>query len=249
MVFATRETGSTLDDAHRLAADGAPHGTVILTDCQTGGRGRQGRSFSSGAGQGIWLTLIARDTDPDAVPVLAIRLGLAVAAALDPAAGEIVGLKWPNDVYLRAGKLAGILVEARWHGGRLAWLAAGIGINVIPPPRVATAAGLPGAPGRLRLLDMLLPPLRAVMEERGGLRAVELQAFASRDVALGRRAIAPIAGTVLGVAPDGALRVLTSEGERHAHAGSLLLDPPLVGASRTGGGDGPSPSSHPVSHR
>lgn len=245
-VVAMQTTSSTLDDAHELAGRGAPHGTLVLADRQTGARGRQGRSFTSAPGSGVWLTLVARNTDPRAVTVLAIRLGLAVAVALDGPAGERVGLKWPNDVYLRAGKLAGILVEARWQGGRPAWAAAGIGINVVPPREVATAAGLPGAPRRAELLDLLLPRLREAIGEEGALGPGELDAFAARDIAAGRQAIAPLAGTVLGVASDGALRVLTEDGERRAHAGSLVLDAPFVNRSQSGEGSDSPISSHPV---
>lgn len=230
VVVALAETRSTLDDAHRLAMLGAPHGSVVLADHQTGGRGRQGRAWSSAAGCGIWLTLVAREPDPASVQVLAIRLGLAAAGALDGPAGTRVALKWPNDLYLGSRKLGGVLVEARWQGGRVAWLAAGIGINVRPPASVPTAAGLPGAPPRLGLLDLLVPSLLDALGARGMLRAPELAAFAVRDLAAGRRAVAPLAGTVVGIASDGALVVRTGEGQRLAHAGSLLLDPPLTGA-------------------
>jgi len=70
-----------MDDAHSLATLDAAAGTVVLTDRQTSGRGRNGRRWASEAGQGIWMTVIERPNDPSAVDVLSLRLGLRVARA------------------------------------------------------------------------------------------------------------------------------------------------------------------------
>src|SRR5512147_1788521 len=101
-------TASTMDEAHALAASGAPAGTVVLADRQTAGRGRGGNRWASESGQGIWMTVIERPNDPRALDVLSIRLGLRAARALDRYAGSPVRVKWPNDLYVADGKLAGI---------------------------------------------------------------------------------------------------------------------------------------------
>src|SRR5262249_37936882 len=119
-------TASTMDDAHSLASAGAPAGTVVVADRQTSGRGRAGRRWASGRGQGIWLTLIERPNDAEALDVLSLRLGLRAARALDRYADTPIRLKWPNDLYVADGKLAGILVEARWRANRVDWVAIGI---------------------------------------------------------------------------------------------------------------------------
>ncbi|HEX9220439.1 MAG TPA: biotin--[acetyl-CoA-carboxylase] ligase, partial [Gemmatimonadaceae bacterium] len=92
-------TTSTLDVAHRLAARGAPAGTLVLANEQTAGRGRGGKTWQSSPGAGIWLTLIERPTGSSGLGVLSLRVGLAAAEALDRFASEPIRLKWPNDLY------------------------------------------------------------------------------------------------------------------------------------------------------
>lgn len=215
--------GSTLDVAHARAAAGAAPGTLVLADAQTAGRGRQGRSWVSEPGAGIWLTLVERPTDPSAVDVLSLRLGLHAARALDPVAPARIGLKWPNDLYVQGSKLAGILVEARWREGAIDWIAIGFGLNVRAPVGMPGAAALSAGTSRLDALSRLVPALRAAARETGPLRADELDAFADRDVARGRRCTEPVPGVVAGIDASGALVVTTDAGARHARAGSLVL--------------------------
>lgn len=215
--------GSALDVAHSLAGAGAPAGTLVVADEQTAGRGRSGRRWVSGPGAGLWLTLVERPHDPAAIAVLSLRIGLRAAAVLDRWSDAPVRLKWPNDIYAGGRKLAGILVEARWRDARPDWVAIGIGINIQAPPDVATAAGLRAGTSRVELLAELLPALRAAAAARGSLTVGELEAFAARDLALGRRCSAPAAGIVDGIAADGAL-VVREGSERTLHrAGSLVF--------------------------
>lgn len=131
--------GSTMDEAHRLAQGGAEAGTLVLADAQDGGRGRGGRQWASEPGAGIWMTLIERPRDQRALDVLALRTGLALADALQPFCDGRITLKWPNDLFLGAGKLAGILIEARWRESLPEWVAIGVGVN----RRVPTAVPVP----------------------------------------------------------------------------------------------------------
>src|SRR6476659_4547957 len=171
-------TASTMDDAHGLAADGAPAGTVVLADRQTSGRGRAGRRWASESGQGIWMTVIERPNDPRAIDVLSIRLGLRAARALDRWDASPVRLKWPNDLFVGEGKLAGILVEARWRANRIDWVAIGIGVNVREPAGVANAASLIAGVRRVDVLAELVPAVRAAAAARGPLTASELDEVA-----------------------------------------------------------------------
>lgn len=221
-VAAFDRVGSTLDVAHALAAEGAPGGTLVIAEEQTAGRGRMGRVWRSAPGSGIWLTLVERPGDPEALDVLSLRLGLQAVEALDRFAGERVGLKWPNDLYLEAGKLAGVLVEARWRDARLDWIAIGFGLNVVPPVGVAGAGLLPGT-DRLEVLEALVPALRAAAAATGHLGAEELAAFTARDVARGRRIVAPVVGVVVGIEQGGALLVDTTAGRERVRAGSLIF--------------------------
>lgn len=224
-VHAVALAASTQDVAHALAERGAPDGTLVLADVQTAGRGRQGRRWVSGPGAGIWLTLVARDIDPGALPVLSIRLGLHAAPSLDRFADAPVRLKWPNDLYLGRGKLAGILAEARWQASALAWVAVGVGLNVVAPADVPAAAGLRPGTARLDVLAALVPALRAALAARGALTTAELEAYAARDLTAGRRCETPVPGVVRGLAPDGALRVDGADGPALVRSGSLTLAP------------------------
>jgi BirA family biotin operon repressor/biotin-[acetyl-CoA-carboxylase] ligase len=215
---------STLDVAHRLGQAGAPAGAGVLADRQTRGRGRAGRSWSSPAGSGLWLTLLERPSDASRLQVLTLRLGLAIADVLDAFTESPVRLKWPNDLHTDRGKVAGVLVEARWRGASLDWLALGVGVNIIPPPGVPGASGLAAGTERLAVLERLVPALRAAAgrpDER--LSAEELRAYDRRDLARGRACVAPVEGVVRRIGPRAELVVATSAGDVSATAGSLVF--------------------------
>ena len=221
-------TASTMDDAHGLASDGAPAGTLVIADRQTSGRGRAGRRWASESGQGIWMTLIERPNDAAAMDVLSLRLGLRAARALDRYAESPIRLKWPNDLYVSDGKLAGILVEARWRASRLDWVAIGIGVNVRAPTDVENAASLEPHADRVDVLAELVPALRAAAQARGALSAGELEEFAARDMAAGRTCVTPTSGRVRGITSAGELLVDTEVGLRAFRDGSLTF----AGATR-----------------
>jgi BirA family transcriptional regulator, biotin operon repressor / biotin---[acetyl-CoA-carboxylase] ligase len=224
VIVALESIGSTLDVAHSLAADGAPDGTLVLAETQTAGRGRAGKRWTSVPGAGIWLTLVERALDPATISLLALRLGIAAAEALQPFVDVPIGIKWPNDLYLGRRKLAGILAEARWRDGAPEWVAIGMGVNVVPPAELPDAAGLRSGASRLAVLEVLVPALRAAAARHGTLDAAELAALAARDVARGRNAVAPAAGIVEGVSPAGELLLRLPDGTVAAHrSGSLVF--------------------------
>jgi BirA family biotin operon repressor/biotin-[acetyl-CoA-carboxylase] ligase len=225
LVITFESIGSTLDIAHALAEEGAPAGTLVLADTQTEGRGRAGRSWTSEAGAGIWLTLIERPRVVSALDVLSLRIGLALAPMLDEFAAERVRLKWPNDLYVGGGKLGGVLVEARWREGAPEWVAIGVGVNVRAPASESRAAGLRDDVKRLAVLDAMVPAIRGAALREGTLIEAELRAFADRDLAVGRECLEPVAGTVRGIDRSGALLVdVPSEPRPVAlRAGSLVL--------------------------
>ncbi|HEX6536532.1 MAG TPA: biotin--[acetyl-CoA-carboxylase] ligase [Gemmatimonadaceae bacterium] len=217
--------GSTLDVAHERGAAGAPAGTLILADRQSAGRGRAGHRWESAAGAGIWLTLLERPADAAGIDLLSIRLGLGAARALDRFAPDPVRVKWPNDLWVAAGKLAGILVESRWRDGRVDWVAIGLGLNTRPPAELPGGGGAL-APGvsRVEVLAELLPALRAAAAGRDELTERELAAWHERDLARGRRVREPAAGEVLGIDARGALLVRTADGDVACRTGSLIFE-------------------------
>ena len=218
-----RSVPSTMDIAHELAGAGAAAGTLVLADEQTAGRGRGGARWHSPAGSGIWMTLIERPNDARALDVLSIRLGLKAAPVLERHADAPIRLKWPNDVLAGTGKLGGILVESRWRESFVDWAAIGIGVNVERPPG-GEGASLRSGTRRLDVLAELVPALRAAARARGALTAAELEAWAARDHAAGRRCRLPVAGRVRGLAADGSLIVERDGATALARTGSLVLE-------------------------
>lgn len=122
---------STNTRAKELAAQGAPHGTVLIADHQTGGRGRRGRSFHSPAGSGIYMSVILRpNRPPNQLMHLTCAAAVAVCDAVEESCGIRPGIKWINDLVLGKRKIAGILTELGLSpSGSADYAIIGIGIN------------------------------------------------------------------------------------------------------------------------
>lgn len=143
------EITSTNDVAVELADAGAAEGSVVLADAQTAGRGRLGRSWVSPPGAGIYASVVLRPA-ADAVSLLTLAAGVAIAEGIQAATALRVGVKWPNDVFVdnvgqaaMARKVAGILAEGSASSGDRPCVVLGFGINVLPaayPPAVAARA-------------------------------------------------------------------------------------------------------------
>ncbi|MDC7995838.1 biotin--[acetyl-CoA-carboxylase] ligase [Altibacter sp. HG106] len=99
---------------------------------QTAGRGQQGTSWDSSAGEGLACSVLKRfsDTDMAMLPKLQIGVALAVKEALEAVGVKRLELKWPNDILSDAKKLGGILIENRWQASRELTSIVGIGVNV-----------------------------------------------------------------------------------------------------------------------
>ena len=123
------QTTSTMDDARRLADEGAPHGMVALTDEQTAGRGTKGRVWVSPPGQSIHATIIVRPSIEE-LKRLSIVSPVAATDAVRASSSLRPTIKWPNDVQIYERKLGGILIEADWRDGQPSYALIGIGINV-----------------------------------------------------------------------------------------------------------------------
>ena len=122
---------STNTRAKELAAQGAPSGTFLIADHQTGGRGRRGRSFHSPAGSGIYMSVILRPScAPTEVMHLTCAAAVAMCDAVEAVCGSRPGIKWTNDLVFGKRKIAGILTELGiGPGGKLDYCIIGIGIN------------------------------------------------------------------------------------------------------------------------
>lgn len=222
-----------MEAAHAAAAEGAPHGTVVVATIQTGGRGQRGRPWRSPPG-GLWLSVVARPARTEAIGTLAIRAGLAIAAALAARHPGLppLALKWPNDLLLQGRKLGGILTEARWSDDRCLWVIIGVGLNVanaLPDDLVGRSSRLIEVVPNLSPAELLEPVAGAVTEAARSadpLSQAELDAFASRDALRGRPMRAPIPGTADGITAWGALRIRDAAGSIHeCVAGVVPADP------------------------
>lgn len=123
--------GSTNERAKEAAAEGAPHGTLIVADCQNAGKGRRGRQWSTPAGTSIAMTLMLRpDFAPEKASMLTLVTALSVARAVEELSGLNVGIKWPNDLVINGKKLTGILTEMSADMDQIHYVVIGTGINV-----------------------------------------------------------------------------------------------------------------------
>ncbi len=124
-------TGSTNNDAKRLAEEGAPSGTLVAADCQQAGKGRRGRTWSNPAGTNIAMSLLLRpDIQPVHASMLTLVMGMAAARACKEAAPSLqIMIKWPNDIVCEGKKLSGILTEMSSEVDCINYVVVGIGIN------------------------------------------------------------------------------------------------------------------------
>ena len=212
-----RVTDSTNERARELAAARAPHGTLVTADEQIAGRGRQGRAWTAAPGSALLMSLVLRD--------LRETLPLAAAVAVCEALPVSAEIKWPNDIWVRRRKLAGILVEGRPQEG---WAVLGIGVNVrtteFPEELRETATSLVLEGVDLTTEDVLERVLAALAEWLPRPSADVLAAWRERDALLGR----PLrwangSGVGRGVDETGALLVDTPAGRVALDAGDVHL--------------------------
>ena len=206
-----------MDLIHELAERGADAGSMVIATEQLQGRGSRGRPWHSPPG-GLWLSALYRPSSTGGLELLSVRVGLAVARALDPHVLTPVRLKWPNDLMLGGRKLGGILCEARWQGAVLGWIAVGVGLNVrnpIPGELREAAVSLIELEPDIRLENVLhsvSAALRSLDLGAERLSPAELELFAGRSWLDGREIREPLPGIVAGLNDDGALRVRTPQG-------------------------------------
>ena len=221
--------GSTNDEAAQRADAGAPEGTVVWSREQTGGRGRRGRHWASPVGN-LYTSTILR---PDCPAQRAAELGFAAALAVADIvpAGREVRVKWPNDVLVDGGKIAGILLEsAIGQTGQVQHVVAGIGVNVGFAPQLPEMR-YPGSAlgGSVEAaLEKLAAALAARLAEwrREGFETVRAAWLAKAgplgaevDVKLGEGLVR---GRFAGLDREGALLLDTATGPRKIVSGELL---------------------------
>lgn len=225
-------TDSTNNEALSLVAQGAAHGTVVVAEEQTAGRGRLGRTWYSEKASGIYASIILRPPlSPAAAPVLTLMAGLAAQSAVRSTTGLGVDIRWPNDLLVNRKKVCGILTEMNAEVDRLHAVVLGIGINVnhaqMPPALRETATSLrieaQKTWSRVHLAKALLEEVgkfyRLLVEQ--GSAAITRHWEAASSFAAGKSVRILIPGgeflaTTAGLEPSGALRVRYEDGREES---------------------------------
>lgn len=221
-----------------LARQGAPHGSVCLCECQTGGRGRLGRAWSSPEGMGVWCSVLLRpQLSAENAPLITFCAALAMTRAVRNLCSLDVRIKWPNDVVLDGRKLCGVLLEMGFdaHGGM--FVIVGTGLNVhrgaYPPELADRAIALDEAcqpPERSKLIAAYLNELEAALHavEKGLLLGItkpyhELSCTLGREVqVIGTEET--FTGTAQDIDDTGALLVRVADGTiRRVLAGDVSV--------------------------
>jgi BirA family biotin operon repressor/biotin-[acetyl-CoA-carboxylase] ligase len=221
-------TDSTNTVALDLAAKGAEHGTVVVAEEQTAGRGRLGRVWYSEKSSGIYTSIILRPPlAPAAAPILTLMAGLAAQKAVASVTGFTVDIRWPNDLLVNGKKVSGVLTEMNAELDRLHAVILGIGINVnhtlMPEELKSIATSLRIEAGRpLSRVQVFAALLREVERHyqlllREGNKAITDRWEAASTFAHGKRVrVVTPAGefhaTTCGLEPSGALKVLRDDG-------------------------------------
>jgi BirA family biotin operon repressor/biotin-[acetyl-CoA-carboxylase] ligase len=230
--------GSTNDEAKRLAAEGAPEGTVVVALEQTAGRGRQDRSWLSEPGKNLTFTIVLRPRiAPASLGVVSLYASAATAECVTSLAGKPAGCKWPNDVVLSGRKIAGILCESSISAAGVAFAVVGIGLNVnqevFPAGLAARSTSVAIETGRTTDLSRALCSLLGTLEARyapagDGWPASVIGEWTKRNVVLGSRVEAVsgsgrIGGIARAVTGAGALVIETPGGAVEVSAGDVHL--------------------------
>lgn len=236
----TVEVLETVDSTNNYlknrAAAGAPHGTVAIAECQTGGRGRLGRRFDSAAGAGVYLSVLLRPAcPPQALMTLTAQAAVATRRAIRTVTGAETGIKWVNDLVLNGRKLCGILTELsiEAESGLVSYAVVGVGVNCnravadYPPELRGTVGSLRSETGTRVDRNALAA---AMIRELSELPALDWrEEYRAACVNLGREVQIlapgrpPRTGKALDVGPDAELIVQTETGTEAVQSGEVSV--------------------------
>jgi len=233
--------GSTNDEALAWATEGARDLSLVVADEQTAGRGRSGRKWLTPPGSALAFSLILRPTEAERTrPARTTGLGALALSDSLRTLGLAAQIKWPNDVLISGKKVAGILVESVWTGDALDASILGMGVNVLaasippadqvlfPATSIETELGTPIE--RAELFSDILATLLGWRSKLGTdefMRAWEdALAFRGQKVTVTRDQNSSLTGELLGLEPDGNLRIRNEKGQVHqVQFGEIHLRP------------------------
>ncbi len=241
----TKTLGNTLyvypllpstNDTAKTSAANAVHGTVIIADHQSAGRGRRGRSFFSPCGSGVYMSVILReDLLAEKVGLLTTAAAVAVARAIESLIPAQVQIKWVNDLLINGKKVCGILTEGTPNdNGGYHFAIIGIGVNVstlhFPSEIDETASSLlrecGEAPDRAALIAAILGELETVLTQMDS--GAFLEENRRRSAVLGNmvtviRGNETFAARAIAIDDAGALIVETDVGKKTLSSGEVSL--------------------------
>ncbi len=233
--------GSTNVFLKELAKEGATEGTLVIADEQSAGLGRLGRKWLSRKGENLLFSVLFRpDLAPEKLFVLTMIFALAGVKAVHEAGGFEAGIKWPNDIYVETKKLGGVLTEFSVLDGKIQYVVLGMGLNVNwrPPAEITSKYGTTSILketgvkiSRERLLISLLKHLGryyGIVSSKNQDSAVFYERWNEKSVLLGKPVIVQmgndiIEGEAAGIDRDGALSVVTADGEKKIRAGDVSV--------------------------
>lgn len=235
-VFCYESVDSTNRVLKTMAADGADHGTLVVANEQTGGRGRRGRGWLTPKDTSIAMSLLLRpEISPAKVALLSLAASVAVAKGIRQVTGLEAGIKWPNDIVVNGKKVCGILLEMDADEQNVHYIVAGVGINVhlmdIPEEIRATATSLDLELGHpCSRVEIVKAVMRATEETEKLLKDGSfMSVYESLSVTLGHpvsvQAVGEtFTGTAEQIREDGVLMVRTESGAvREVMAGDVSV--------------------------
>ena len=232
---------STNNVAKKQADEGAPEGTIVVAEEQTGGRGRINRLFLSPFAKGVWFSLILRpNIPPMEVSKMTLLAAVAVARAIRHHGLTDCGIKWPNDILVKGRKMVGILTELNGSAEKVNYIIMGIGVNTgitaedLPKDlqSIVTSFAREGVRvSRLALLETLLKEIEGLYQTvcRDGFAPVlaewrALSCMLGQDVTV-TSIDKTFSGKAVDIDENGNLLVATPEGVEVVMAGDIHVRP------------------------
>ncbi len=237
-LFFFNSLDSTNACAKTLASTGAEEGTVVITEHQTAGRGRFGRTWLAESGSNLLFSLVIRPAlEIDKVGLLPFFAASGIALAIEAVSGTHCECKWPNDVLLNGKKCCGILIESSFQKNVLDYAIIGVGLNV---NQKSFGEGLDSKATSLRqecgrefdrrdIFQHIMTSLESFYPEVGtGNFDTILKEWKVRMTMFGKQITLTqgeeeIHGRVIALAPDGGLVLITPHGQRVCYAGDVTV--------------------------
>lgn len=232
-VIRYKQITSTNSKAKSLADRNASEWTVVVSDTQTKGKGRAGRTWKSPKG-GLWFSVILRPrTNAEQIPILQFLVANGLREAVDRATGVSTKVKWPNDLVVSGKKLAGILIETKIETRQVAYAVIGIGLNVnlIQKQLPKEATSILAQTGRrfdlAETLDLILASLVKHYQKLWDMDMIMKDwwdhcAHRLRQVRIQTKT-GIVIGNCIGVNRDGSIVIRTGRRDQTISDGTLLL--------------------------